>query len=65
MRKVLLTAAVLGLAACGPKQGETGAADTSAAATPTMGSDSMSGMSHDSMSTSTTDTAMARDTAAK
>ncbi len=48
MRKVLLTAVLLGLAACGPKKGETGAADTTMSS-PAMGGDSMSGMSHDSM----------------
>lgn len=62
MRKTLLMAAVLALAACGPKQGETGAADTTGAMTPAPGAMADStAMSHDSMGMS--DTTMMRDSA--
>ena len=65
MRKTLVTTAVLALAACGPKRGETGAAaDTSTVTTPApAATDSTAMMSHDSMTHS--DSTMARDTATK
>jgi hypothetical protein len=61
MKKTLLLAAAITLAACGPKKAEAPAADTAAMApAPGAADTGMAGMSHDSMSKS--DTTMARDT---
>jgi hypothetical protein len=59
MKKTLLMAAVLVLAACGEKRSETPAADTSATAAPAMPADTNM-MSHDT-GMMNSDTTMARD----
>ena len=59
MKKILLMAAVLVVAGCGPKKSEAPAADTAAMA-PATADTGMGGMSHDSMAKS--DSTMARDT---
>jgi hypothetical protein len=66
MKKTLLTAAVLVLAACGEKQADTPAADTTSAVTPAPApaTQDTSMMSHDTGMVHT-DTAMARDTSAR
>jgi uncharacterized lipoprotein YajG len=59
MKKILMMAAVLVLAGCGPKKSEAPAADTAAMA-PATADTGMGTMSHDSMAKS--DSMMARDT---
>jgi hypothetical protein len=63
MKKIMMVAAVLALAGCGPKKSAEPAADTAAMA-PAATDTGMGGMSHDSMSTSS-DSTMARDTTKK
>jgi hypothetical protein len=58
MRKILLIAAALVLAGCGPKKAEAPASEGGMAA-----DTGMAGMSHDSMAAPMSDTTMARDSA--
>lgn len=64
MKKTILMAAVLVLAACGEKKAEAPAADTAAMAPAATPADTGMGMSHDSMSMKS-DSTMARDTTKK
>jgi hypothetical protein len=64
MRKILLLAAVVSLAACGPKKSDTGGADTAGMAPATTPADTGMSMSHDT-GMSKSDTTMARDTTKK
>ena len=64
MKKTLLLAAALTLAACGEKKGEAPAADTAAMAPAAGAADTGMGMSHDT-SMMKSDTTMARDTTKK
>jgi hypothetical protein len=63
MKKIMMVAAVVAIAACGPKKSEAPAADTAAMA-PAATDTGMGGMSHDSTAMSS-DSTMARDTAKK
>jgi hypothetical protein len=63
MKKILMVAAVVAIAACGPKKSDTPTADTAAMA-PAATDTGMAGMSHDSTAMSS-DTTMARDTTKK
>jgi hypothetical protein len=64
MRKILLTAAILALAGCGPKKAEAPAGETTGEMTPaTTPADTGMGMSHDSASMSKSDSMMTRDSA--